>query len=239
MKSHALLTYDVYQHLSMSDINKPAKAFCDNEYTELVNTQLKHLTQIVCESFGTELDDDTSEGVRDHVLTADTVAFVHSENTILGFASSKLFPGMDVFYLHGVAIANKVKGLGLGSSLVRMLAYESGMRLFACTTQNPIMYSLARSLCNNVFPNHFGVRSHRDYRETAQQLLSGRNCEFNSDTFVCNNLYSECLYSSMPHCRDQMINDWFAESLAVQFGKTRNGFILAGNISGHDCENTS
>ena len=213
---------------TISVLDNPVGLLGDPAHTEVVGRLITDLQKITAESFGTELDTKTDDGVRNHVVNAGTIAFLHDRGEVLGFASSKLFPEEGVFYLHGVATAQNSKCRGVGKKLIHTLADMSGLHRVAFTTQNPIMYCLLRGLCTKVYPQLEYKRVPLRIRGLGQKLVAERPGEIDPESFVITELYGRCLYDEIPDSRDKLVNQWFKTALNVENGSTRNGFLFIG-----------
>jgi len=213
---------------TISVLDNPAGLLGDPAHTEIVDHLIADLQKITAESFGVELDTKTDDGVKNHVVNAGSIAFLHDRGQVLGFASSKLFLKEEVFYLHGVATAQSSKCRGVGKKLIHTLADMAGLRRIAFTTQNPIMYCLLRGLCTKVFPQPENKEVPLYIRKFGNILIAGRPGSIDPKTFVVKELYGRCLYDEIPDSRDGSVNQWFKTALNVENGSTRNGFLFIG-----------
>lgn len=232
LKSFLLSKYAevcLWRSYSISVIEQPKRALTDAENEKIVDSLITDLEIITTESFGLELENQTSDGTRDHVVNADALAFLHDDGKVLGFASAKIFGEEKTFYLHGVAIAKSFKGEKGGMALVQALMEMTGFSRIAFTTQNPIMFCLIRSLCLQVYPCPELPVVPMELRSIGKKFLSGRPGHFNPSSFVASEIYGRCLYPNLPVSKDEIVNQWFAESLGVEGGTTRNAFLFIGN----------
>ncbi|MDP4000650.1 MAG: GNAT family N-acetyltransferase [bacterium] len=213
---------------SISTLDNPKVTFAEPGNQEFTDDLIDMMQVIVAESFGVEPKNKSRDGIRNHVITVDSLAILHQQNKIVGFASSKLFPLDDTFYLHGVAVAPHLKGKGAGAMLVRTLADRAGLKRIAFTTQNPLMFCLLRSLLAKIFPSPGEKMVPSQLREVGTRLVFGRSGNFDPVTFIIRYLYGNCLYDSLPISRDVNVNRWFTDALNVVNGITRDGFLFIG-----------
>ena len=214
---------------SISVLTEPRTILSANENKEFVNKIIDDLQAITAGSFGTKLEEQSSDGVRDHVINVDGLSFLHDGDELLGFASSKLFPEQGIFYLHGIAIARHFKGKGSGVALTKSLMDVVRLPLIAFTTQNPIMFRLLRSLSVATFPSPALKEIPEHLQSVGKGLVNGRSGHFDPTTFVVRELYGRCLYGTIPNCGDPLVDHWFAETLAIKNGLTRNAFLFIGD----------
>ncbi|HUC02127.1 MAG TPA: GNAT family N-acetyltransferase [Candidatus Paceibacterota bacterium] len=212
-------------------LNNPKSALLADDNQEFVDHLVGALEKITTESFGSELDKDGPDGVRAHLINVDSLAFLYDDGKILGFASSQLFAAEGIFYLHGVAIAPDFKGRGAGLALSKALIENVGLPWLAFTTQNPIMFCFAESLCEEVYPRPSMKRTSSEVRSLAVALNVKRRWEgLDLRTFRIENLYKSCLYGTIPGCADPVVNEWFERSLGISDGRTRNAFLFVGKL---------
>jgi ribosomal protein S18 acetylase RimI-like enzyme len=218
-----------WENYSISVLDDPKRALTAHCNEAVVGGLVRDLQIIANESFGTELEDQSQDGVREHVVNTGSLALLHDHEKVLGFASSKTFREEEIFYLHGVAVAKNFKSKGGGLALTRTLMEMSGMMRIAFTTQNPIMFCLLKSFCASVYPDP----RHKDVPQKichlGPSLISGRPGTFDAASFVANEIYERCLYDRIPDSRDPAVNSWFAESLGIMNGRTTNAFLLIGD----------
>ncbi|MFZ2390273.1 MAG: GNAT family N-acetyltransferase [Minisyncoccales bacterium] len=215
--------------ISISVLKKPKSILTDPNNKEVIDNIINDLEVITTESFGTELEKQTDDGVRNHVIDVDTLGFIHEQDRILGFASSRLFPKDKLFYLHGVAIAKNFKSKGGGTALVKKLADIANLPRIAFTTQNPIMFRLLRNLCSEVYPYPERKKIPKEIKILGKRIIDGRSNGLDRETLVVDQLYGRCLYNKIPDCHDRIINQWFEKSLSIKNGITRNAFLFIGN----------
>jgi hypothetical protein len=213
---------------TISVLDNPRLVLTDSVNTDIVDRLMGDLQKIATESFGTELDNETTDGVRNHVVNSETIAFLHDRDKILGFASSKLFPEEEVFFLHGVATARSSKCRGVGKKLIYTLSNMSGMKRVAFTTQNPIMFCLLRSLCKKVYPQPEQPKVPAEFKQFGYKLITDRSGNMDPDSFVITGLYERCLYNEIPDSYDKIVNQWFQTTLKIEDGLTSNGFLFIG-----------
>lgn len=115
-------------------INKPRETFSKRESLPIIDL----LRIITADGFGVEIEKQSLEGIRDHVINVDRASILYSLQDILGFASARIYSDLDLFWLHGMAVSKKSQGKGIGFALVKILFENSGMSKMACTTQNPV-----------------------------------------------------------------------------------------------------
>ncbi len=213
----------------ISILPEPKLALTSEKHVEFVDQLISKLETLTSGSFGRELENHTQDGVRCHVENVESLAFLHDDDEVFGFASSKLFPDHGVFYLHGVAMAENSKWKGGGRALMRTLMNISKLNRIAFTSQNPIMYSLLRKLCERVYPDPKEHHVPASLHELGHELIKGRPGEFDCSTFIATDIYGRCLYDSIPKAKDTMANDWFARSLNIMNGNSRNAFLFIGD----------
>lgn len=217
-----------WEGATITVLEGPGQALNDPANAEIVNRLLGDLQRITTESFGMELNTKTDDSVRNHVDNVDSIAFLHEDDRILGFASSKSLPKEGVFYLHGVAVAQDSKRRGVGKKLICTLSNMANMRRIAFTTQNPIMFCLLRGLCTKVFPQPGNREVPCDFRELGTRLVAGRSGRIDPKSFVITGLYERCLYDFIPDSHDEPVNRWFATALDIKSGSTHDGFLFIG-----------
>ena len=212
----------------ISVLDNPRLVLADSANAEVVNRLIGDLQKITAESFGAELDTGTDDGVRNHVVDSETIAFLYDRDKILGFASSKLFPEEETFFLYGVATARSSKCRGVGKKLIHTLSNMAGMKRIAFTTQNPIMFCLLRSLCTRVYPQPEHPKVPLKFKRFGTRLVADKPGSMDPDSFVITGLYGRCLYDEIPDSYDKKVNQWFQTALKVEDGLTSNGFLFIG-----------
>ena len=211
-------------------LENPKPKLLAEEHTTMLDGLLSDLQVLTAESFGTELERHSCDGVRDHIVNVDALAFLHEGNNVLGFASSKRFSHDDsLFYLHGVAIANAFKGNGGSIALIKTLMGLTSSTKIAFTSQNPIMFCALQNMCNRIHPSPGQVSIPLELEKLGMDLVSGRPGNFNPKTFVARDLYGRCLYNGLPDCKDEKVDSWFSDVLGVDERRyTRNAFLFIG-----------
>ncbi|MEI6479928.1 MAG: GNAT family N-acetyltransferase [bacterium] len=217
-----------WEGATISVLDNPRLILTDSVNAEVVDRLIVDLKKITAESFGADLDNDTDDGVRNHVVDAGSIAFLHDHGQILGFASSKVFPEEGVFYLHGIATAQNYKCRGVGRKLAHTLSSKANLRMIAFTTQNPIMFCLLEGLRTKVYPNPKNPEVPMDLRKLGTKLTFGRSGNIDLNSFVVTGLYEKCLYDKIPCSRIKTVNQWFETALSVEDGSTHNGFLFIG-----------
>lgn len=213
--------------VSVSVLENPASAF-RIESEEFVNGLLGSFQVVAAQGFGVELGAQSLEGIRSHVLSVDSLAVLHQEDTLLGFASSKFFKEEGVFYLHGIVVSPLSKGQGGGALLLQTVLEQTNFPMIALTTQNPVMFCLLRRFCREVYPSPLQPLVPQELSWIGNRLVVGRSGRFSETTFVIKELYKRCLYNAIPRSRDEAVNRWFDKTLAVKKGVSRNGFLFVG-----------
>ena len=219
-----------FKGCSISVLENPKPKLLAEEHTTMLDGLLSDLQVLTAESFGTELERHSCDGVRDHIVNVDALAFLHDGDNVLGFASSKRFPQDDsLFYLHGVAIANAFKGNGGSVALIKTLMGLTPSTKSAFTSQNPIMFCALRNMCSRVYPSPEQASIPLELERLGTDLVSGRPGDFDPKTFVAKNLYGRCLYNGLPDCRDREVDLWFSNVLGTDDRRyTRNAFLFIG-----------
>jgi ribosomal protein S18 acetylase RimI-like enzyme len=224
-----------FDDVSIFIVDDPSKFFLKAHMKTESDKVISQIDSVVTSGFGHELGDGI-DGTRSHVVDASMVSIAVCDDKIVGFASCKLYPLTDhrIFYLHGVAVDREHKGKKIGTRLISSLLDSSGMDHIALTTQNPIMYCLVEKLSENLFP---AMKSVVDppgaFSNTAYTLLIAGNRPgfFDQSLFVVYDLYSECLYDSIPKSNRHEVNSFFAKRLDVDArNRTRNGLFLMGKL---------
>ena len=88
-----------WQGFYISVIRNPGLAMTAPGNEEFISGLLEQIRVITAESFGVELKNKASEGIRDHVVNVNSIAFLHDQDKIIGFASSKIFQEESIFDL--------------------------------------------------------------------------------------------------------------------------------------------
>lgn len=217
--------------ICVSAIMNPQAVFSDPKISGYLNGLSTSLCAMVNQSFGTDLENDGDDGIRNHVVNVDLIAFVHDDEQVMGFASAKLLPKNDTtMHLHGVAIGDEFKGLGLAKRLVRMLLTIGEFQYLTCTSQNPVMFNLLSSVCEKVYPSIAGEGIPNEIVLLGKSSIVGRSGTLDPETFIIKDLYEKCLYQSLPRSKVAGVNDWFDSSLGVKDGTTRDGFLFVGRV---------
>lgn len=212
----------------ISVLEDPKEVLIAPGNSSFLNNLILDIQIMTAQSFGIELENQTDDGVRNHVVNVDALAFIHDNKKVLGFASAKIPKNENVFYLYGVAIAQEFKGKGGARSLVKALLNLGKFSKIVFTSQNPIMFCLLRSLCVDVYPSPDNNGVPDRFSVLGKTLLDNRPGKFNAKTLVINQLYGKCLYKTIPRCRQNNVNIWFDSSLNVQDGITRDAFLFIG-----------
>lgn len=214
---------------SVSVLVNPREVFTNPQNLEYIDGLVGNLCAMINESFGVELEDKSDDGVLNHVANVDSIAFVHNDKRVLGFASTKLIPGNhEVFYLHGVAIAVEVKRYGCAKMLIKELLKLSDYSKIVFTSQNPIMFSLLSSMCKKVYPSMDNKSVPDHIGALGNVAINGRPGKFNTETLVARDIYGRCLYPSLPKSESAEVNQWFNDVLTAKDGITRNAFLFVG-----------
>ncbi len=218
-----------FHDLQLSVLERPSRAF--SLATEGAQSAVEEITLFAMGSFGCELDENSADGINSHLTDASRVVVLHSGVEILGFAAEKPVDVEDVVYLHGVVVSNKVKRKGAGKALIKMLARRAGKKRLAFTTQNPVMFCVARALLRDrITPSPDVKHIPESLIQDASRLLKSRPGVLDESCLVVRNLYGSCLYPRIPQCLDERVNAWFAESLCITDAQTRDGFLLVGDL---------
>ena len=193
---------------------------------------LESFNRIVSRSFDRELPEDY-DGVKKHILNVDILSVFCVNGKLTGFASCLIYGKYDLLYLHGITVDSESKSRGVSKMALKQLITITGKNNFACTTQNPIMYCLARSLYSEIYPNTTGMLLPERLEHAVGELIeerrlrtSERQIIYNPQDMTIGSLYGKCLYSSIPESRDQNVNSWFREKLNIVNGKTNNGVLV-------------
>lgn len=213
---------------SISVLNNPRPPLIARENEKFVDRLVSKLHALSAESFGVELEKKSIDGIRRHIIDVAGLAFLHKHNEVLGFASSKLFPDDECFYLHGIGVTHSFKGEGASTNLVKALWNLTTLPKIAFTTQNLIMFCLLKKLCASVYPSPEAQIVPKFLHNLGMRLVSGRRGELDRATFVIRQLYRKCLYNKIPECRDPSVNQWFAEALKITAGITHDAFLFVG-----------
>ena len=133
---------------SVAVINDPPGMFQEEDSRKVVES----LRIVAAESFGVPVERQSIDGVRDHVTNVDVLAVMYDAEKVFGFASARIIPEHDLFFLHGAAVLRATQGKGVGLSVVKILLEKSKMQRIAFTTQNPAMFCLCRKVFGLVYP---------------------------------------------------------------------------------------
>lgn len=215
---------------SVAMIDNPCTMFQEDGSAKIVES----LRIVVAESFGVPAEKKSIDGIRDHVANVDVLAVMYDDEKIFGFASARIMPEHDLFYLHGAAVLQKIQGKGISLSVVKFLIEKSKMSRIAFTTQNPAMFCLCKRVFGLVYPRPEIVAVPRRMEVLGAELMKGRKGEFSPETFVAKDLYSSCLYDRIPDCKDVTVNEWFKNRLNIENGMSRNAFLFVGENYNND-----
>jgi len=214
--------------LQVSILGTPTSPVYLDEREGCVRQLITHLTHLTADSFGTPLNENSGDGTKQHLSGASALAILHNSNEALGFASG-LFPREGHMYLHGIALSPKAKGQRAAALLVSALRDRSALSTVAFTTQNPVMYCLAKSFSSALWPNPVeNIPEH--FRHQAVCLMSERKGVFDPTTGVSKGLYTQCLYEKIPSCTDTSVSSWFERQLSIKDGRSNDGFLFVGNF---------
>ena len=189
-----------WRSIFISVIKNSKSILTKKENQEFTNNLVDEIQVITAESFGTKMDTQSDDGVRNHVINAQTIALLHDSTQIFGFASFNDIPENKLLYLHGIAIANNLKGIGAGPAVVKTLASITKLPRIAFTTQNPAMFCLLRKICSEIYPSPEHELVPQSLQALGQKLINGRSGELDHQTFIINDLYEKCLYDPIPGC---------------------------------------
>jgi hypothetical protein len=217
-----------WRNIFISVIKNSKSILTKKENEEFTNNLVDEIQVITAESFGTKMDTQSDDGVRNHVVNAQAIALLHDSTKTFGFASFNDIPEDKLLYLHGIAIANNLKGMGAGPAIVKTLTNMTKLPRIAFTTQNPIMFCLLKKICSEIYPCPENELVPQNLRVLGEKLINGRSKGLNHQTFVVNDLYEECLYDPIPDCSIKNVNQWFTKALKINNGITRNGFLFVG-----------
>jgi hypothetical protein len=209
-------------------LKNPKQQLGDLEHEKL-ELLLDEIHSATADGFETPLEKKSKEGIKNHVLGVDMLAIVYHHEKLCGFASAKISDTL--FYLHGIAISKMSKGLGLGETVLSTMLESGPYEQLAFTTQNPIMYLLARKFTRTMYPSPKQSVIPEKIREQARKLLMGRRGVLNEHTLTIENLYSSCLYPHIPTVSDSDVSDWFSTQLRINENRTTcDGFIFIGEL---------
>ncbi len=218
-----------FKDWKISILDNPSGTF--SAQTEIVNLVIGEITTFTVNSFACELDESSNDGVYRHVVDASRLIVLHSDDEILGFAAEKSLGVKEIMYLHGVAVSDKAKGFGVGRTLIETLLTCSVKQHLAFTTQSPVMFCVARALLNGkINPTPLKKLVTTELTEIGRRLIKERPGTFEPHEFVVRNLYGDCLYPQIPQSNDQLANNWFSDSLRIDKGVTRDGFLFVGEF---------
>lgn len=212
-------------------IKNPQTAFSAPEVSKYLDGLFASLCVMINQSFGTDLENDGDDGIRNHVVNVDLIAFVHNNKQIMGFASAKLLAeNARTLHLHGVAIDEEFKGMGLAKRLVTGLLTVGEFQYLTYTSQNPVMFNLLSSVCEKVYPSIVDEGIPDEIVSLGKSSIVGRSGVLDPKTFVIKDLYEKCLYQSLPRSKVAVVNDWFDSSLNVKDRTTGDGFLFVGEL---------
>ena len=194
-------------------------------FREVATTEIiSKITQATSNGFGIPRDE---EDMRSHIFDAENIGIVHKDDVLAGFATTQIFPEMDLCYLHGIAVGST--GAGTGSSLLQCMFLESGTNRFGFTTQNPLMYLSAKKTVVQIFPNP-ETEPNTETVGFGKKLVAHRNGRF-LGTMTIKELYMECLYPAIPIPKDGSLWRWWQQMLQIDSdGKSRDGIVFVGRI---------
>lgn len=226
-----IVTFPCGNGVSVSVIINPRSVFSVPQISGYFNGLSTSLCVMINQSFGTDLENDGDDGIRNHVVNVDSIAFVHNDEHVMGFASAKLLGnGNTVLHLHGVAIGDEFKGSGLAKRLIRGLLMVGRFTHLTCTSQNPVMFNLLSSMCGKIYPSIGEAKIPSEIVSLGECSIIGRAGTLDPKTFIIKDLYEKCLYQSLPRSKVAVVNDWFDSSLSVKDGTTRDGFLFVGKL---------
>ncbi|MCE9541282.1 GNAT family N-acetyltransferase [Candidatus Kaiserbacteria bacterium] len=217
-----------FADVTVSVIKEPASTMQSSDDGRDMESLLSTLQVVTANGFGIPLENRSADGVRKHIEQVDGLAFLHTQDRVLGFASALTHPEDGVFYLHGVVIDSSWQGKGRARALVRELVRSIPCGKMAFTTQNPQMYGFMRSFCDTVYPSPGMSAVPEHLHALGEKLVRNRTGVFDPSTFVMRDLYSKCLYERLPTSSDPVVNKWFERTLECKEGTTRNAFLFVG-----------
>ncbi len=214
--------------VALSILDNPSSQLSQRE--ESFEKIVQEVDEVVSKSFGVCLEG--CDSAREHLLGVDLISIVYKEK-ILGFASAKVDHECKLFYLHGVVIDPEIKGFGIGTLLIKSLLEKEDIKYISFTTQNPIMFLVSRSLCNDfIFPSPDSTKISIDILKMAQKIAKEREGVFNEQTFVIEDLYKKCLYKEIPRVSDEDVQQWFEKGLCFDDkSQSNHGFLFIGKSS--------
>ena len=189
------------------------------------NELLAEFHKVTANGFGVTLEEKNSDGVRSHVKEVDELFLLRSQSELLGFASTRHYPKLDLLWLYGIVLDASVQRRGLSRALLKEVFSATSFSLIGFTTQNPVMFCLGRSSARQTFPSPSNPIVPEKLRSLGMELVPEKLAP---DTFVVRDRYSKCLYPKIPDSRDTEVNQWFASSLEIQGGQTQNAFLILG-----------
>ncbi|MDP3724942.1 MAG: GNAT family N-acetyltransferase [Nanoarchaeota archaeon] len=216
-------SHGVSDGVFVSRIPRPRDLFSAPGSDEL----LAEFHRVAAHGFGVTLEEKSTDGVRDHVIQVDELFVLHSASEVLGFASTRHRPDEDLLYLHGMVLDPSVQGRGFSRILMEAKLEATPFSRVGFTTQNPVMFCIARSFVRQTFPSPLQPIVPEALRPLGMRLVPEG---LSPNTFVVRERYSKCLYPSIPESRDSTVNQWFASSLEIRDGQTRNAFLILGNL---------
>jgi len=86
-------------------IDKPGKTFSKCESLPIIDL----LRIITANGFGVEIEKQSLQGIKDHVINVDRVSIAYSPTDLIGFASARIYSDLNLFWLHGMAISKNSK----------------------------------------------------------------------------------------------------------------------------------
>jgi len=210
---------------SIISVDDTRSVFCQDESIPVIEAA----RVIAADGFGVDIQSQSLEGIRDHLINVSACAFV-CLGELMGFASIKIFDELDVLYLHGIAMRTDCQLKGLGKRLLQEIINLYPKSKISFTTQNPVMYDVLSSLCCRAYPSPQDHVVPAYLQELGTQLMAGRRGKFNKETFVTEGLYQKCLYDTIPQSRNSSTDQWFQHALGMENRKTKNGFLFIGEM---------
>jgi|GEM_PF-1933930 hypothetical protein len=165
------------------------------------------------------------------VLRSDRLLLLHCEAKLLGFASLLVLESLSTAHLHGIVLSQEMQGKGSAEKLVRAALSDLPCRYLTFSTQSPRMFCLARKLTDWMFPDpgHLPLQS-EEVVQVYAAVAERRGCEVNLQTGIIRDKYEACLYRAIPRSRDDMVNDWFDDSLEIADGTSRHALFFIGAL---------
>jgi len=201
---------------------------------EIKQTQKNYLAKkchpVAVDSFGTEM---TIEDVVFHVSESELLVLGYEKKELIVFGSFVIIKNniCKILYMHGVCVAAYKQGCGIVGRIVDYANNLVNADFLALRTQNPRLYKALKKQFRSgiIYPSLANEALNEDVISMGQYIVASLDrdsANYDCDGMLFRQVYSECLYQSIPFTGDDEVDEIFRKKLNLVDGKSRDALLL-------------